>query len=66
MFVLRKYKLYKRQFRRKNVYDTYPIGNDTETGPENSPASTTFKLVPNIILHSARNEMVQNGRKKSW
>lgn len=45
---------------------TYPTGNGTATGPENSPGPIIFKFDPNSILHSVRNEIVQKGRTKSW
>ena len=47
------------------LQDTYPIGKEIETGPENSPMSTTFNVELKIILHSFRKEIVQKGHRKS-
>lgn len=45
---------------------TYPTGKGIDAGPENSPGATTFRLEPNKILDSVKNEIVQKGRTKSW
>lgn len=44
---------------------THPTGKGIAEGPSNSPSPTTFKLDPNNMLHSLRNDTVQKGRRKS-
>jgi len=52
--------------RREKSNQTYPTGRGMEMGPEKSPAPETFRFKPNRILHSVKNDTVQNGRRKSW
>lgn len=49
----------------EKMQKTYPTGKGIETGPENSPGLRIFKFEPKTMLHSVKNDTVQNGRRKS-
>mgnify|MGYP004710561921 CR=1 FL=1 len=55
----------KKKTKQKKKKKTYPTGNGMAAEPENSPGPMIFKSDPNTILHSLRNDTVQNGRTKS-
>lgn len=49
-----------------NAVHTYPSGRGIAWEPANSPGATIFKFDPKRMLHSLRNETVQNGLTNSW